>query len=320
MKGRAGLGIDAGGTFTKIVVVSDRGLALAEGRVPTLPGRGPKSFVARVARAVQALERRSGLMPEAACLAIAGDVDVVTGSLRRSGNLVPFEKFPMRTALSKAIGRGVRMHNDANMAAWGCYVLELGRRAENIVAVTLGTGVGGGIVLGGKLYTGSTGSAGEIGHMRVRHPEGGLCSCGARGCLESHGGSIGIVRMARELMSERPGVPSRLRSFPGGRFDSKDISEAAAEGDRLARAVLGRMGEALGVGLVGLVYLLNPDAVVFCGGISRAASWFMPAVRRALAAETYRGPFGHVRVLVSRRPDIGVLGAGLYSIEGAPVE
>jgi glucokinase len=320
MRGRAGLGIDAGGTFTKLVIVSDGGLALAEGRVPTLPGRGPKAFVARVARGVRELERRSRLRPEAACLAIAGDVDVVTGSLRRSGNLVPFEKFPMRRALSDALGRGVRMHNDANMAAWGCYALELRRRAENMVAVTLGTGVGGGIVLGGKLYTGSTGSAGEVGHMRVGRPDGAPCGCGARGCLEAYGGGVGIVRTARELLAERPGVRSRLRSFPGGRFEPRDVSEAAARGDRLAREALGRLGEALGVGLVGLVYVLNPDAIVFCGGVSPAAPWFMPAVRRALAAETYRGPFGHVRLVVARRPDIGVLGAGLYSLEGEPIE
>lgn len=318
MTRRTGLGIDTGGTFTKIVIVSEAGAALAETRVPTRPAAGPKAFVERVRRAVRSVERRSGLVPGAVCLAIAGDVDVSSGKLRRSANLTTFEGFPMRSALSGALDRWVHMHNDANMAAWGCYVLELKRRASNMLAVTLGTGVGGGIVLGGKLYVGSTGSAGEVGHMRVLRG-GEACTCGARGCLEAYAGTYGLLRLARKVLDERPADLARLRSWIAT-DGAKAIAEAAAAGEKPAREIFRRMGEWLGVGLSGLVYVLNPDAIVLAGGLSQAAPWFMPSVRRILAAETYRGPFGHVRVLVSRRPDIGVLGAGLYSLEGASAD
>lgn len=317
MSVRAGLGIDAGGTYAKILAVSGAGRTLGRSRVATLPKRGPRAFVDRVSRAVRALERRMGREAGTACLAIAGEVDAEAGRLRHSPNIRPFEGYPLRGSLSKALRRPVTMHNDANMAAWACFAVELKRRFPNVLTVTLGTGVGGGIVLGGRLHTGSTGSAGEFGHARIRYEGGDPCGCGARGCLESCAGKYGIERLARRLLLERPGLRTPLRAAASkGPLEPERIARAAARGDALAREVWRGFGRALGAGLVSLVYIFNPDAIVLTGGVSRAGALFLPETRRVMRADTWERPFTHVRLKVSERTDLGVLGAALYSLEG----
>ncbi|MFH2201585.1 MAG: ROK family protein [Elusimicrobiota bacterium] len=312
---RVGLGIDTGGTFTKILAVSESGQVLRRLQVRSEPHLGPARFIPRVAAAVRRIERSLGRSAQTACLAVAGDVDPVSGRLRRSPNLPAFEDFPLRERLSRALSRPVEVHNDANMAAWGCYTLEFKRRCPNVVGVTMGTGVGGGVVLDGRLVTGATGSAGEIGHVRVA-VDGAVCRCGARGCLEAYAGKYGVTRIALELLREK-GETARGRFRVGeSALQPHHLAAAAAQGDRLAREVWRRVGRALAVGIVNVVYLLNPDAIIFAGGVSRAAPYFMGSIRRALRAETFRAPFGRVRIAVARREDMGALGAALYSLEG----
>ncbi|MFA5140086.1 MAG: ROK family protein [Elusimicrobiota bacterium] len=300
MRRDIGLGVDVGGTFAKMVLVDGRGRVLLQGRIPSSPEKGPERFVARLARSIREFERRSPRRPGTACLAVAGDVDPAAGCVRRSPNLPAFEGFPLRDALTGALERPVCMHNDANMAAWGAYALELGRRYDDVVTLTLGTGVGGGVVLGGRLHTGATGSAGEAGHMRVVFG-GETCGCGAKGCLEAYAGKYGILRLAAAA-----GLKPR---------DPAALAEAAAAGDRAARAVWLRVGEALGVGIVNLVYLLNPEAVVITGGISAAGRHFIGPIRRALSQESFRAAFDRVHVHLAKRAELGVLGAALYSLE-----
>lgn len=304
MSRRVFLGLDVGGTYAKLAAVSSSGRVLARSSVPTLIPRGPRAFVERAAD--EARRMAAGLVARwsRAGLGIAGDVDAERGRIRCSPNLKTFEGFPVRDALRRALGVPVAMQNDANMAAWGCYSAELGRRSPNVLCVTLGTGVGGGIVLGGRLHSGSTGSAGEVGHMRVE-PGGARCACGERGCLEAYAGSYGILRLARAEMGRR-----------ARGLDARGVAEAARRGDAGARRTWRRVGDALGTGVVNLVYLLNPDAVVFVGGISGAGSLFLDPVRRALRAQPFKTPCRHARVLVAETPEIGALGAALYALEG----
>lgn len=306
-----GVGLDAGGTFLKATAASPSGKVLAEEAVPTRPERGPKAFVAEAAALVRRLERRLGARAPGLCVAIAGDVDPRAGRIRRSPNLESFERYPLRGALAKTLGRRVHLHNDANMAAWGAYAVELGRRVPDVLALTLGTGVGGGAVLGGRLLVGATGTAAEFGHMRVV-PGGYPCHCGAQGCLEAHAGSYGLARTVQDILAERPRAKSPLR---GGVFTPKDVSLAAAGGDAVAREAWRRVGRALGVGVVNLVYAFNPSAVLFCGGLSRAGRLYLDEVRAAAAAESFRGPFGGLRLAAARRGDLGAVGAAVYALE-----
>lgn len=306
-----GIGLDAGGTFLKATAATPAGKVLAQTSVPTRPERGPRAFVAEAAALVRSLEAGLGGRAPALCAAIAGDVDPKAGRIRRSPNLLSFEGYPLRAALTRALGRRVALHNDANMAAWGAYAVELGRRVPDVLALTLGTGVGGGAVQGGRLLLGSTGTAAEFGHMRVA--AGGYpCRCGARGCLEAYAGSYGLERTVRELLGGRPRARSRLR---GAAFTPKDVSLAAAGGDALAREAWRRVGSALGVAVVNLVYAFNPGAVVFCGGLSRAGRLYLGAVRAAADAESFRGPFSRLRLAVARRLDLGAVGAAVYALE-----
>lgn len=306
-----GIGLDAGGTFLKATAATPAGKVLAESSVPTRPERGPKAFVAEAQALVRRLESGLGGRAPGLCVAIAGDVDPRAGRIRRSPNLLSFEGYPLRASLSRALGRRVSLHNDANMAAWGAYAVELKRRVPDVLALTLGTGVGGGAVLGGRLLIGSTGTAAEFGHMRVI-AAGYPCHCGARGCLEAHAGSYGLERAVRDLLAERPRARSRLR---GAAFTPKDVSTAAERGDALAREAWRRVGRALGVGVVNLVYAFNPSAVVFCGGLSRAGRLYLDEVLTAAGAESFRGPFGRLKVFAARRLDLGAVGAAVYALE-----
>jgi glucokinase len=306
-----GIGLDAGGTFLKATVATGAGKVLAEEAVPTRPERGPRAFVKEAAALVRRLESGLGGRSPGLCVAIAGDVDPRAGRIRRSPNLLSFEGFPLRAALSGALARRVALHNDANMAAWGAYAVELRRRVPDVLALTLGTGVGGGAVLGGRLLLGATGTAAEFGHMRA-FAGGYPCRCGARGCLEAHAGSYGLERTVRELLAERPRTRSALR---GAAFTPKDVSAAAAAGDPLALEAWRRVGRALGVAAVNLTYAFNPGAVVFCGGLSRGGRFFLDAVRAAADAESFRGPFGRLKVSAARRQDLGAVGAAVYALE-----
>ncbi|PCI35877.1 MAG: hypothetical protein COB53_10575 [Elusimicrobia bacterium] len=297
-----GLGIDAGGTLTKLVAATREGKVLGEAAFPTESGLGPRGFVKNLSAEVRKLERRLGRSVTAAGMAVAGDVDAKAGVIRRWANLESFERFPLRVSVRRALGRPVELHNDANMAAWGAYTVELGRKQSNVAVVTLGTGVGGGAVIDGKLVTGATGSALEFGHTRITSPAGRRCTCGGKGHLEAYAGSYGILGIYRSLSKKKVVSP-------------KDVADAAGRGEAAAKETWRRVGAAMAIGCANLVYILNPDTIVFTGGVSRAGTLFLEPVRRAFKQETFRGPFGHVRLRIARRKGLGALGAAVYALD-----
>lgn len=315
---RAAVGIDLGGTYTKLAWVTPEGRVLQTRQLPSLPGRGPERYVRRICSRVRLWERASGRGLAAGGLGLAGDVDAERGTLRFSPNLKPFIGFDFRTAFQKRLGVPVAVDNDANMAAWGGYVLELGRRLPNVVCLTLGTGVGGGIVLGGSLYRGGTGTAGEIGHLCVE-PDGELCHCGARGCLEAYVGAYGIVRSAVKLLEGPSGAGSLLRRFAPdySGLEPKVLASAARRGDPAASNVWRVTAHYLGIGVSCAVVLLNPDAVLLTGGVARAADLLLPPLRRALSKQPFRTPFRRARLVFGRVPDLGAVGAALQGLEHA---
>ncbi|MBI3296730.1 MAG: ROK family protein [Elusimicrobia bacterium] len=310
MKNRYGIGVDAGGTFLKATAATPEGKVLCSLSTPTRPDLGPKAFVASTAELVERIEKRLGGRSPGLCVAVAGDVDVQRGVLRRSPNLESYEGFPLRKALQNGLKRPVSLHNDANMAAWGAYAVELKRKLPKVLVLTMGTGVGGGAVLDGKLLTGATGTAAEFGHMRI-YPNGYPCNCGAHGCLEAHAGTYGLRRTVGELLAEKKST-SRLRNKD---FTPKDVADAANAGDNLAKEAWRRVGRALGLGVVNLVYTFNPDAIVFAGGLSRAGALYMDTVKATADAESFRGPFGHLKLLIAKRPDLGSVGAAVYALD-----
>jgi len=309
-----GIGIDVGGTFTKIVAMSGDGALLGEIQVETLPGLGPAAFVRRVSDAARGMERSLGSRACALGLGLAGEMDARRGALRSAPNLKPFVGFGFKAAFQARLGLYTAADNDANMAAWGVYVLELGRRYPDVVCITLGTGIGGGLVLGGELYRGPWGVAGEIGHICVE-PDGELCRCGSRGCLEAYASAYGILRLVRK-MTRLPGRRSALRrlcSDPRS-LDVRAVALAARQGDPAARAALAVAGRYLGIGIANLGYILTPHVVVLAGGVSGSGSLILDPALRVLRSKPFQGPLRHVRIRIARIPHLGARGAALLAL------
>lgn len=296
MKNRL-VGIDVGGTFAKIGLVSPDGEVLESAQIPTAPQRGPADFLRRAEGVLRSWSFAS------IGLGLAGGVDPQTGTLLFVPNLKGWTGFPFKRALERAYAVPVAVDNDANVAVWGGYKAALKGKGRTIVGVTLGTGVGGGLIVDGRLHRGATGSAGEIGHMTLEL-DGPACACGRRGCLEAYAGTEGILRAARRRMKK---LPSPLTP--------KAVADAALAGDKGAKLVWADVGERLGQGLASLVLVLNPDAVLILGGVARAGRLILDPVRKVFAAQPFREPFRAVELSAPAERDWGVVGAALLSRE-----
>ena len=296
------VGVDVGGTFTKLAAVR-RGRLAGRGVFPTSPQFGPRRFLDRLAAEVRRLARSAGVPLAGAGVGIAGDVDGGRGLLRYSPNLEGWENVRLSRPLSRALGCRVVVENDANVAAWGLYVLELRRRVRHMLAVTLGTGVGGGLVIDGRLHSGAWGTAGEIGHTTV-FPDGDPCPCGARGHLEAYAGGRGLVRRFFELSGRG-----------GESLTPEALASLARRGDPHAIEVWRSAGEALGLAVANAAFLVNPETVVLTGGVARARDLFLPALRKALSKGSFTTPVKRLKIRVSRRADPGAFGAAVLASE-----
>jgi glucokinase len=220
-----------------------------------------------------------------------------------SPNLKRWVGFSFKRELEKRLKRRVVADNDANVAVWGGYAIALKKRPRCVVGVTLGTGVGGGLIVDGKLHRGATGGAGEIGHQVVA-AGGAPCRCGRRGCLEAYAGTYGLQRIARRLM-RRPPSP----------LTPKALADAARAGAPGARRVWREAGTFLGIGLANTVMILNPDAVLLLGGVARAGALIMDPVRRVFAGQPFREPFETLALSAPEDREWGCVGAALLSRE-----
>ncbi|MCM2266874.1 MAG: ROK family protein [Elusimicrobiales bacterium] len=310
-----GIGIDIGGTNTKLVVVNRAGKLLAQERFRTEAARGAASFVKRLSGYVSAFKRDYGRQLVSVGIGAAGDVDPARGVLRFSPNLA-WRNVKLAGPLEKLTGLPCTMENDANMAAWGAYEIELKRKHDNVLAITLGTGIGSGLIIDGKLYHGADGSAGEAGHLKVQ-PGGRPCHCGALGCLEAYCGSYSIMARARELIKNEAAFVKKYAAPGRERFNTICLTNGAAAGHAAARKVWAETGQYLGMGLAGLILLLNPGCIVLTGGVSRAKRWFFPAMEKVLRSQQIKTPFNRVKIKVSEDADLGSHGAALFGLEKA---
>ncbi len=293
------VGMDIGGTFTKVGLVSAKGDLVKVATIATDTQLSAREFVRRVCACLD------GWRYDSLGLGLAGGVDVDTGTLLFAPNLKRWRGFAFKREFERRLKIRVFADNDANVAVWGGYAIGLKRKPRHVVGVTLGTGVGGGLILNGRLYRGATGSAGEIGHMIVR-AAGALCHCGRRGCLEAYVGTYGIKRIARRLMKSPPSP-----------FTPKALAEAAEAGVSGAGQVWDEFGTWLGIGLTNAVLVFNPDAVLILGGVARAGHLVLDPVRRVFAAQPFREPFETLTLAAPAERDWGCIGAALLSREAA---
>lgn len=308
---RALLGIDIGGTNVKAALVSVDG-AVASFEATEWSGESP----ADATDAIQALAERvlsgSSANPAACGCGCAGLVDRERGIVRMSPNLPAWRDVPLSSALEERLGLRTLVENDANAAAYAEFVVGAARGATNAVMLTIGTGVGGGIVLEGKLYRGSHGTAGEIGHSPI-DVDGPPCSCGASGCLESLSSAASITRRVAGLIAS--GRASSLEAVAAARdLTARDVGEAAAAGDAVAAEALAAAGSALGAGLTTVAQILDPDVIVIGGGVAAVGERLLAPARREMMARVQGRDFRAPRIVPAELGDAaGVVGAALLA-------
>jgi glucokinase len=271
------IGVDLGGTNLRIAAVSSEGQLLEKVTLGTKTALGRDHVINEMCDAIQ---RLSGKYKETgkllgAGIGIPGIIDLQTGMVRKSANLPGWEDYPVRAEIERRLGAYVVLENDANVAALGEQWLGAARDVANMAVVTLGTGIGGGIVLGGKIWHGMNGMAGEFGHVTIE-PEGHPCGCGNRGCAEQYASAGAIVRMAREAIA-RGEAPSLAKAASAdAEFGAKSIYNLAIQGDEHARRIFRSFGRYLGIMLAGLINVLNLDMFVIGGGVSSAWDAYAP--------------------------------------------
>jgi glucokinase len=267
------VGVDVGGTKIAAGVVTPEGKILKGTRYPT-PASGDL-LVESIARAV--LEVKDGFEVGGACLAVAGLILAQENRVVFSPNLHPVEGILLKDELEPRIGLPLTVENDATAAAWGEFRFGAGSEVDHLVFVTLGTGVGGGVISHGVLLRGAQDSGGELGHVTLQ-ATGPRCACGNRGCLEALASGTAIRRHARELASERPG--SALGRLASERdVLGEDVTRLAREGDEAALSVLEEAGRWLGIGLAGFVNIFNPEVIAVGGGVMAAGELILEAAR-----------------------------------------
>ncbi|HOH31597.1 MAG TPA: ROK family glucokinase [Candidatus Hydrogenedentes bacterium] len=305
------IGVDLGGTNIKTAIVGEDKKIIAKSSQPTGEDTGPEAVMNLMAQCIFDLIRDNGLEMSqvlAAGFGAPGPMNWQTGIVFSPPNLKGWKDVPLAEEMQKRLGVPCYVDNDANVACYGEYWLGAGQDAESIVVFTLGTGVGGGIVVFGKLLRGIDGTAAELGHLTVQR-DGRLCGCGARGCLEAYASVTGMIRTAEEGWDN---AETRLKQMCKGdpkALRGKLIYDAAVEGDAYALHVFHETAVWLGLGAASMINALNPERIIFCGGMSNAGDLLFDTVRKTVMANAFEVPAKRCQILpAGLGNDSGVIG------------
>lgn len=316
MKNTVAIGVDLGGTNLKIALVSEEGEILKELRQDTQAEKGPDFILNQIERGVEALLQEFGsARVRGIGMGIPGAVDYDNGIVTYPPNLPGWKEVPVRDRFSQKFHLPVLVDNDANVAALAEKAHGAGKGAKHLICITLGTGVGSGLILNGKLFHGAVGAAGEFGHTTINF-QGPQCNCGNYGCIERYVGAQYIVERAIEKLEKYP--DSTLRPFheKGEEITVKLINNLAQEGDLLSLETLRETGEFLGIALTSAVNLLNLELIVIAGGISNAGEKLFAPIRQKIQELALPLPRSTVQVKKAEMGDrAGVVGAAQLIFE-----
>lgn len=299
-------GIDLGGTTVKLGLFDEKGTILDKWEIPTRKENNGSLILQDIADAILAkMEERSIDKKDVigAGMGVPGPVDA-KGIVHKCVNL-GWGEMNVADDLSAKLGFPVKAGNDANVAALGELWQGGGKGYRNMVAVTLGTGVGGGVIIEGQMIAGATGAAGEIGHIHVEDEETEVCGCGKKGCLEQYASATGIVRLAKRRLA-KDDRPSILRENEVG---GKAVWDAVKSGDELAIEVAEQFGEYLGKGLASIADVVNPEVFVIGGGVSKAGEVLLPYIEKNFHKYVFHACDGAKCVLATLGNDAGIVGA-----------
>lgn len=301
-----------GGTSIKVGLVDEKGTVTEKFSLITKDYPEFSSFVAALADKVNPLKAKYDI--KAVGIGCPNG-NFYTGNIESAVNLPWRGTVPVTRLVSEALSVPCRITNDANAAALGEMTYGAAVGLRDFIMITLGTGVGSGIVIDGRMVYGHDGFAGELGHVIVC-PDGRLCGCGRKGCLEAYCSATGVARTAREFLVESS-EPSSLRSVPSDAVTSKDVFEAAVSGDALAKRVFDFTGEILGRALADFVTFSAPEAFVLFGGLARAGALLFDPVRESMERSLLPLWRGKIKVLPSQLPadDAAILGAASIAVQ-----
>ena len=300
------IGVDLGGTNLRTALVSQNGDVADKVKEPTRASDGHAKVVRKLIENIKLQQDRAlrdGIKIAAVGVGAPGVIHAETGVVVKSPNFPDWNNLPLKKELEIALALPVSIENDANAAALGEQWRGAGRGLASMIFLTLGTGVGGGIVLDGRIWPGADGMAGEIGHMTII-PDGRKCGCGNIGCLEMYASSRGIVMTYQERSA-------RLQVIT-----SEEIYQAARDGDALAGDVMNDMGRLLGIGIANLINIFNPEMIVIGGGVKDAWPLFMEAVREEIKKRAFEYPAARTQIVPSvLGDDAGMIGAAALAFQ-----
>lgn len=302
-----GFGVDVGGTTVKIGLFTQDGTLFDRCEIPTRTENGGEAILPDIAAALEVMLNQHGIEKESVSgigIGVPGPVSE-TGEVNHCVNL-NWGVFNLHEALGALTGLPVKAGNDANCAALGEYRFGGGRGAKSTLLITLGTGIGGGVIIDGKILGGAHGVGGEVGHITVSAPEKLLCTCGKRGCVEQYASATGIVRMAKRYLAETV-TPSALRSMEA--LTCADVFNAAKAGDPSAKEILERVFDYLGEALASACCVADPQRVVLGGGVSKAGDYLLRGIEKAFNRHMFHACKGTEFVLAALGNDAGMYGA-----------
>lgn len=304
------LGIDMGGTLIKIAIVDDKANVIEEAVINTDITANPKIIIKNITDVFKKFKNYNKV--KSIGVGIAGDVDFNRGIVRFSPNLPKWNKVQLKKEIEKITGKKTFVDNDANTAAIGAFWLDIKAKADNMICVTLGTGVGGGIIISKKLYRGNSGTAGEIGHITIE-PKGRKCNCGNFGCAETYIGAKHIVKEAIDLLKiKKSKYILKLANNDIEKITPKLLSQAAKKGDSVAKEVWNKTGEKLGILLSDIINFFNPDNIVLCGGISNAGDLILTPAKEQINKRAFKTSAKNCKILISKYTNrLGVVGAAM---------
>jgi glucokinase len=294
------LGIDLGGTSAKLGLCDDRGQVIARRTIDTDPQRGPDDTLNRMAIAARELIDEAGSV-DACGIGAPGELDLGRQHLIRANNFPGWVNVALPRRMGEQIGVPVALENDSNCAAWGEFRAGTGRGAKSLVCLTLGTGVGGGLVIDGELWVGANGAAGSFGHIAV-DPQGPLCRCGQHGCVEQYASATAVA--------------ARF-----GRGSARDAFDGAGRGEADAIAVADWACDGLAAGIANIIHAVQPEVVVLAGGMAAAGDVMLHRVRAGVSRRVRAAWLRSIRIeLAALGDDAGWIGAALWAKNGVRVE
>ena len=314
------IGVDIGGTSIRAARFSgDHHVPLTKTKIPTQAAKGVEFVLQRIEMAIREVAGDDLSNVTAVGMAVPGPLDPHTGTVIKAPNLPGWENVPLQRTMAERCGRPIFIGNDANLAALGEWKFGAGRGHDDLLYLTISTGIGGGVITGGRMLVGAQGMAAEVGHM-LAVPDGPLCSCGQRGHLEAVASGTAIARTARAKLNAGDGSDSKIWDLAGGDLDSVTaiiVGTAAVAGDEFATRLIVEAGTFIGRTLASLLHAFNPSIVIFGGGVSLLGDVLLDPIRSAVRQYAINEAYWRTCpiVLAALGDDAGLVGAGVLAVE-----